>query len=63
MPDHIVIDVTALEIGHSLHVKEIPMDSYTALTIMDDPDIPVITILASKKEAEATVEGAPESES
>ncbi len=63
MPDHIVIDVTALEIGHSLHVKEIPMDSYTALTIMDDPDIPVITILASKKEAEATVEAAPETES
>ncbi len=63
MPDHIVIDVTALEIGHSLHVKEIPMDTYTALTIMDDPDIPVITILASKKEAEATVEAAPETES
>jgi len=63
MPDHIVIDVTALEIGHSLHVKEIPMDSYTALTIMDDPDIPVITILASKKEAEATVEAAPATES
>jgi len=59
MPDHIVVDVTALEIGHSIHVKEIPMDAYTALTIMDDPDVPVITVLASKKEAEATVEEAP----
>ncbi len=63
MPDHIVIDVTALQIGHSLHVKEIPMTAYTSLTIMDDPDTPVITILASKKEAEATVEEAPSSES
>ena len=63
MPDHIVIDVTALEIGHSLHVKEIPMDAYSSLTIMDDPDAPVITVLASKKEAEATVEEAPSTES
>ncbi len=58
MPDHIVIDVTALQIGHSLHVKEIPMGAYSDLTIMDDPDTPVITILASKKEAEATTEEA-----
>lgn len=63
MPDHIVVDVTALEIGHSIHVKEVPMDAYTALTIMDDPDTPVITVLASKKEAEATVEEAPATES
>lgn len=54
MPDHLVVDVTALEIGHSIHVKEIPMDAYTGLQIMDDPDAPVITVLASKKEAEAT---------
>ena len=63
MPDHIVVDVTALLIGHSLHVKEIPMTAYTSLTIMDDPDTPVITILASKKEAEATAEEAPSTES
>ncbi|MEI7934569.1 MAG: 50S ribosomal protein L25/general stress protein Ctc [Chlorobiaceae bacterium] len=63
MPDHIVIDVTALQIGHSLHVREIPMAAYASLTIMDDPDTPVITILASKKEAEATVEEVPSTES
>ncbi len=63
MPDHIVVDVTALQIGHSLHVKEIPMTAYTSLTIMDDLDTPVITILASKKEAEATAEEAPSTES
>jgi large subunit ribosomal protein L25 len=58
MPDHLVVDVTALEIGHSIHVKEIPMDAYTNLQIMDDPDAPVITVLASKKEAEPTAEAA-----
>lgn len=59
MPDHLVVDVTALEIGHSIHVKEIPMGDYTGLEIMDDPDAPVITVLASKKEAEAAVEETP----
>jgi large subunit ribosomal protein L25 len=54
MPDHLVVDVTALEIGHTIHVKEIPMDAYAGLSINDDPDTPVITVLASKKEAEAT---------
>ncbi len=58
MPDHFVIDVTALEIGHSIHIKDLPMDAYTDLVIMDDPDTPVITVLASKKEAEATAEAA-----
>jgi len=56
MPDHLVVDVTALEIGHSLHVREIPMTAYAGLVISDDPDTPVITILASKKEAEAVAE-------
>ncbi len=58
MPDHLVVDVTALEIGHSIHVKEIPMDAYTGLQIMDNPDAPVITVLASKT-TEATAEAAP----
>jgi large subunit ribosomal protein L25 len=59
MPDHLVVDITALEIGHSIHVREIPMDAYAGLTINDDPDTPVITVLASKKEAEATEAAAP----
>lgn len=58
MPDHLIVDVTALEIGHSIHVKEIPMDAYAGLQIMDNPDAPVITILASKT-ADATAEPAP----
>ncbi len=55
MPDHLVVDVTALEIGHSIHVKEIPMTAYAGLQIMDNPDAPVITVLPSKT-ADATVE-------
>jgi large subunit ribosomal protein L25 len=56
MPDHLVIDVTSLQIGHSIHVREIPMDSYPGLTIMDDPATPVITVQGAKKETEETGE-------
>jgi len=52
MPDHFVIDVTTLEAGHTIHVKEIPMDAYAGLSIMDEPDTPVVTIMAPKKDIE-----------
>jgi large subunit ribosomal protein L25 len=54
MPDHLVIDISALEIGHSIHVNEIPMTNYPGLTIMDDPKAPVITVQGAKKETEET---------
>jgi len=47
-----VIDVTTLEAGHTIHVKEIPMDAYAGLSIMDEPDTPVVTIMAPKKDIE-----------
>lgn len=52
MPDHLVIDVTTLEAGHTIHVKEIPMAAYAGLSIMDEPDTPVVTIMAPKKDIE-----------
>jgi large subunit ribosomal protein L25 len=58
MPDHFVIDVTSLQIGHSIHVREIPMDNYPGLEIMDDPNTPVITVQGAKKETEETSEAA-----
>ncbi|TLU82766.1 MAG: 50S ribosomal protein L25/general stress protein Ctc [Chlorobium sp.] len=54
MPDHLVIDISALEIGHSIHVNEIPMASYPGLTIMVDPKAPVITVQGANKETEET---------
>lgn len=60
MPDHIVIDSTELEIGHSIHIKEIPMQAYPGLLLMDDPDTPVVTVTAPKKEAESEEESEPE---
>ena len=56
MPEHFVIDITALDLAHSIHVREIPMTNYPGLTIMDEPDAPVITVLATRKEVEAAAE-------
>ncbi|MBM3162218.1 MAG: 50S ribosomal protein L25/general stress protein Ctc [Chlorobi bacterium] len=60
MPDHITIDVTTLEIGHTIHVKEIPMNAYPGLTLMDEPDTPVVVVIAPRKEAESGAEAAAE---
>jgi len=58
MPDHVTIDVTNLDMGHIIHVREIPMDAYTGLSIIDEPETPVISIAPPKKEAEAETESA-----
>lgn len=60
MPDHITIDVTALEIGHPIHVKEVPMNAYPGLTLMDEPDTPVVVVIAPRKESEPGTEAAAE---
>lgn len=53
MPEHIVVDVTALDLGHSIHIREVPMENYPGLTIMEEADAPVITVLTTRKEVEA----------
>jgi large subunit ribosomal protein L25 len=57
IPPHIEIDVSSLEIGDSLHVRDLPQEN---ITILAEPDETVVTILAPKKvveEVPAAVEG------
>jgi len=58
MPDHLVIDITDMEIGSIVHVKDIPAQSYENLEIMIDPETPVVSVVAPKVEVET--EEAPE---
>jgi large subunit ribosomal protein L25 len=46
LPDHIDIDITAIEIGHSIKVKDIKVSD--ALTILDTPDAAVVSVAAVK---------------
>ena len=49
IPPHIEIDISHLEIGDSLHVRDLPQED---ITILAEPDETVVTILAPKKVVE-----------
>jgi large subunit ribosomal protein L25 len=54
IPDSIDVDVTALQIGESVHVRDLPAEGITILT---DPDTTLITIVPPTVEEVAPVEG------
>lgn len=54
IPDHIEIDVTDLEVAHSIHVNEITVPN--GVTILDDPAVPVVSVLGRAVEEAPTEE-------
>jgi large subunit ribosomal protein L25 len=57
IPDHIDVDVTALTIGHSLHVSDLKLPEGVEIT--DDADMTIAVVSAPKaEEVVAPVEGA-----
>ena len=55
MPEAIEVDISALEINGSLHVRDLPAnDQYR---ILDDPDTPLVTCHVQAEEAAPAVEG------
>ncbi len=54
IPSHFTIDVTSLEIGQSLQVKELNEDEKIQLLLA--PDAPVVTVLAPTVQEEETTE-------
>ena len=50
IPDHIDVDVTALTIGHGLHVRDLTLPA--GLEVLDDPDKTLATVTAPKAEEE-----------
>jgi len=58
LPDHIDVDITAIEIGHSIKVKDIQIPEN--LTHLDPPEAAVVSVAAVKVvKVEAAVEEAP----
>jgi large subunit ribosomal protein L25 len=53
IPDHIDVDVTALTIGHGLHVRDLTLPE--GVEILDDPDNTVATVTPPKAEEVAPV--------
>lgn len=57
IPDHIDVDVTALTIGHSLHVGDLKLPE--GVEVVDDPEQTIAVVSAPKAEEEVVpVEGA-----
>jgi large subunit ribosomal protein L25 len=57
IPDSITIDVTDLKVGDSVHVSEIPLPE--GIVILDQPKIPVVSVLGKAKEEEETAAESP----
>ncbi|MEE9910272.1 MAG: 50S ribosomal protein L25/general stress protein Ctc [Deltaproteobacteria bacterium] len=59
LPDHIDVDIKAIEIGHSIKVKDIILPG--TMTHLDPPDAAVVSVAAVKVvKVEATAEAAAE---
>jgi large subunit ribosomal protein L25 len=55
MPGHIVVDVTEVAIGHSVHVSELVIPE--GVEVLEDPDATVAIVAAPKAEVEAPPPG------
>ena len=53
IPDNITIDVSDLKMAHSIHVSDIPLPE--GIVILDQPKIPVVSVLGRVKEEEEEV--------
>ena len=62
IPEYIEVDVSGLDIGDSIHVRDLKLDE--ALSILNDPQTTLVTIVPpiEEKAAEEATAGAPEVE-
>lgn len=50
IPDHVEIDVTGLNVGESIHVRDLKFEKFT---ILNNSDLPVVSVTALKAETDA----------
>ncbi|MEZ5995208.1 MAG: 50S ribosomal protein L25/general stress protein Ctc [Hyphomonadaceae bacterium] len=58
IPEEIVVDLTGLEIGDSIHISSVALPE-GARPVIRDRDFTIATVVGRKAEAEATTEAAP----
>ena len=52
IPDHIEVDVTGVQIGHSIHVSELSLPE--GIEVLNDPEAPVCVVAAPRAVVEET---------
>ncbi|AOS83374.1 50S ribosomal protein L25/general stress protein Ctc [Chlorobaculum limnaeum] len=60
MPEHFTIEVSALELGQTLHIRDLQAVAPEGIQILGDAEASVVSVSAPRKEAEASAEGAAE---
>ncbi|MGC8775586.1 MAG: 50S ribosomal protein L25/general stress protein Ctc [Chlorobaculum sp.] len=58
MPEHFTVDISALELGQTLHIGDLQTIAPAGIQILGDTDAAVVSVAAPRKEAEAAAEGA-----
>jgi large subunit ribosomal protein L25 len=58
MPEHFTIDISILELGQTLHIRDLQAVAPQGIQILGDTDASVVSVMAPRKEAEAVAEGA-----
>ncbi|NTU67334.1 MAG: 50S ribosomal protein L25/general stress protein Ctc [Chlorobiaceae bacterium] len=54
MPEHFSIDISSLELGHTLHIRDLELGALEGkVVILGEADAPVVTAMAPRKDAEA----------
>ncbi len=60
IPEHFSVDISGLELGHSLHIRDLKLGALEGkIVILGDADASVVAIIAPRKEAEAVAEESP----
>ncbi len=58
IPSHIEVDISQLDLGHSIHVRELTVAG--DVKVLDDPARPVVTVLIQRIAAEGAAAEAEE---
>lgn len=60
MPEHFTVNVSNLELGQTLHLGDLKLGALEGkVVILGDADAPVVSVIAPRKEVEASAEEAP----
>ncbi len=58
IPENITIDISGMELGETMHIKEIPQEvSAGKFEFTGEPETPVVSIAAPRKESEEETTG------
>lgn len=53
IPEHFMIDISGVQLGHTLHIRELSLGELQGkVEILGDPDTPVVSVIAPRKESE-----------